>query len=394
MKYINTSTELTHEFKRLLHQYNNYYWMVAWAGDRFPLTEALSTNKQKIKKIVVGLHFYQTHPSFIEEFNSHPSVKFIKTTSGVFHSKVYLFSNSNNHWEALIGSANFTNAGFNTNNEACILINSGNNNANMYSDITNSIEKIWLQASKFTEPELEAYKISWANQKRKIDSLNGNKRSKTQETFYNIPIVKMTWKQYIDRVLRLNQDIEERIRLLEIAQEHFEKQPVFSAMPALHRKQIGGYISVGQEVNFRLFGNMNNATAFKTIVNNSPTGISRALDQIPIIGIVTKDQYNAFVKLFKEAVDGGNKYRSATRLLAMKRPDVFFGLTRANNLRLAEDFNIEGITSMNLERYWDEIVVPISESDWKIHPKPKNEMERKIAKYSAAFMDAMYYVEE
>ena len=94
MKLILKSQELREEFRKLTTEYNEFYWTVAWAGSLDSMPFEINKNSAQIKKIIVGLHFYQTHPYFIEYFLRHKGVKFIKQTTGTFHPKVYLFMNS------------------------------------------------------------------------------------------------------------------------------------------------------------------------------------------------------------------------------------------------------------------------------------------------------------
>src|SRR5690606_28833925 len=102
--------ELQKEFKRLISHYDQIYWATAWASPVEDISEVLKNNRHKIQKIVVGIHFYQTHPDFIEAFLGDEKVRFIQQPAGTFHPKLYLFSNSmNEDWELVVGSANFTN---------------------------------------------------------------------------------------------------------------------------------------------------------------------------------------------------------------------------------------------------------------------------------------------
>jgi hypothetical protein len=57
MKLVGTTTELTKEFNRLMLNYNQYLWTVAWADYNFELSNLLVSKKAKIKKLCVGLHF-------------------------------------------------------------------------------------------------------------------------------------------------------------------------------------------------------------------------------------------------------------------------------------------------------------------------------------------------
>jgi hypothetical protein len=136
---------------------------------------------------------------------------------------------------------------------------------------------------------------------------------------------------------------------------------------------------------------MKQAMIYKREINRNPQGISAALDAIPLEGEVTDENYWAFVDQFNVALEGGNKYRSGTRLLAMKRPDVFFALSRGNNVLLSADFGIPNVENMNFERYWDQVILTMRRADWYQNPLPINNFERRIERYKAAFMDAMYY---
>ena len=95
MKLIISKAELENEFKRLTRQYKQFYWATAWAGATSKLFDELKSQQDKIQKIVVGIHFYQTHPDFIEAFINHDNIKFIKQPEGTFHPKLYVFYDSN-----------------------------------------------------------------------------------------------------------------------------------------------------------------------------------------------------------------------------------------------------------------------------------------------------------
>jgi hypothetical protein len=60
--------QLCARFKSLCKQYNHFEWAVAWAGNDFEESKLLGKYSDKIDKLVVGLHFYQTHPNFIRQY--------------------------------------------------------------------------------------------------------------------------------------------------------------------------------------------------------------------------------------------------------------------------------------------------------------------------------------
>ena len=91
MRLITESSELTEAFEDLITHYDNFYCCVAWAGapKSFKAGRLLLKHSSKIKKAIVGLHFYQTHPEFISTFIDNESIRFFMETHGVFHDKIY-----------------------------------------------------------------------------------------------------------------------------------------------------------------------------------------------------------------------------------------------------------------------------------------------------------------
>lgn len=77
MKLITDRKDLQKEFIRLMNEYDEYYWTMAWASANHPCFHLLLTNRRKVKKILVGTHFYQTDPQFISEFINVTETRFI-----------------------------------------------------------------------------------------------------------------------------------------------------------------------------------------------------------------------------------------------------------------------------------------------------------------------------
>jgi hypothetical protein len=86
----------------------------------------------------------------------------------------------------------------------------------------------------------------------------------------------------------------------------------------------------------------------------------------------------------------GNFVGTATRLLALKRPDTFVCFDSMNRRELCQAFAIPQ-AGMDYDRYWDEIVERIQDSEWWLHPKPSSAIEKQISAARAAFLDSLYY---
>ncbi len=139
------------------------------------------------------------------------------------------------------------------------------------------------------------------------------------------------------------------------------------------------------------FGSMKGAGMFSKLINDNNELISLALDEIPVNGQITKTNYDSFLEYFQLALPG-NYLATSTRLLAMKRPDVFVCYDSKNNYGLCKDFEITR-NGLNHERYWNQIILKINDSQWYQKPTPTNEMERKISLARSAFLDSLYYLE-
>ncbi len=396
MKLIISPNKLETVFKNLLKQYKHYYWATAWASSKSNLFNLLVRYKNRIEKITVGIHFYQTHPDFIEEFVNNKNVHFIQQPDGTFHPKCYLFYNTDKDWELLIGSPNFTNGAFQKNTEATVLISSKDqDSSSVYNNAIKLIYDSWENGEIFAKEDLENYRITWKNHLPKVRSLAGKYGSikKKGNPIFKVEIMYNNWDDFIAKVKKDRYHfLEKRIRVIEIAQQLFNSVKHFNQLEEDKRKFIAGIpnnLSIDGAEDWGYFGSMKGAGKFKNRIIENDKNISDALDQIPSSGQITKSQYTNFIKYFRETFNG-NYIATATRLLAMKRPDTFVCLDSKNKANLCKDFGITQ-SGIDYEKYWEDIIERIFDSDWWQNPKPKNKIEQKISNARAAFLDSIYY---
>ncbi len=392
MKLIINPTQLVKEFERLTKQYNSFYWATAWAGVGSKHFDNLLANKEKIKKVVVGIHFYQTHPDFIETFMGNKNIQFVNQPQGTFHPKLYLFHNTDNDWEILIGSSNFTKEGFSKNTEANTLLScKDNNSADFLKSAFELVENSWEISKLFTLPELLRYKTIWEIQRAKIRSLSGLYGSENSdvEPIHEVLALNMTWEEFIEKIAKdETHGIDRRLRVIEIAQELFASVKHFNELSESQRRFIAGAKTDYAE-DWGLFGSMIGRGDYvhEIILNNNE--ISIALDQIPSSGQITRKNYNDFIEHFSK-VFSGNYIGVASRLLTMKRPDVFYCLTSKNQQRFCKAFNIKK-SEIDYIGYWEHVIERIYDSEWWLNPRIRTEKEMQISKARAAFLDAIYY---
>jgi len=398
MKLITTATELEKEFRRLTKQYDHFYWATAWASSGSKLFNDLMTNKDKIQKIVVGIHFYQTHPDFIEAFLNHKKVRFIQQPEGTFHPKLYLFTDKTNKWELIIGSANFTTEAFSRNTEASLLIkHKDSNSADTYQNAIKLVEQTFSDGKTFNKTDLDKYRTTWKIHRQKIKSLSGQYGSKKGKLkpIHEVPMMSRSWDEFMNEVRNdPTHGLDRRLRVIEIAQELFESVNHFNELTEDQRKFIAGIpnkLNIYGAEDWGYFGSMKGAGIFKKKIKENDRNVSKALDQIPLSGQITKRHYDNFIKYFTQTFTG-NYIATATRLLCMKRPDTFVCFDSKNRSALCKDFGIIQ-SEMDYERYWDDIVERVYDSDWWQNPNPKNDTEEKVSEARAAFLDSLYYEE-
>ena len=401
MELITEPKLLQSTFLNLLSSYKQYYWTSAWAGVGSDPYHSLKKHTQRIKKMVVGLHFYQTHPDFIEHFINHKNVRFIKQPAGTFHPKLFLFYNSDNDWKLLTGSNNFTREAFTNNTEAAILIESTDEGGKgILKRAKLFIEEQWSESSRFDAKELADYRNMWKKQRSNIESLSGQYSSiknRAPKPAFQVGVMTMTWKEFINKVKR-EQDygIDGRLKVIGLASGLFRKVNSFHELSADERKFIAGLPNnLPENYNWGYFGSMRGFGDFAKEIGLNNKYISKSLDEVPLHGQITESHYNHFIEIFLEAFKDASKniqnpIGTATRMLAMKRPDVFVCVDSRNKKLLCEHFGILQ-TEVTIQSYWNTIVARIMDSEWWLNSTPSNSKEKKVSEARAAFLDALYY---
>jgi len=395
MKLITKNADIEKNLFRLINKYQNIAFAVAWASNGTRVFESLCNNRRNcIRKAVIGTHFYQTHPDVLESFIESKTVKFIFQKKGVFHPKIFIFWDDR-HWEALIGSANLTNGALTINSEAMLLISEKDSNvAPMKNEILQLIESYWSapDAESMSASKALSYRNLWKNQQSALKRISGQYgQVREGKAPFNTKVMGMSWAQFFDLI---RQDpfhgFEERCSLLALVQKGFQITPHFHEMGLGLRKTIAGLPTEFHE-HWAWFGSMNGAGYFHQAVNNNNMHLSKALDQIPFEGSISREHYNAYLEEFLMAFPNGRDgIGTASRLLSMKRPDYFVCFDSKNKEELCKDLGIKR-SGMNYERYWEEIIERIMGSVWWDSPRPDDKIAGMVWDGRAAMLDAIFY---
>ncbi len=381
----------------LLESCEHARWAVAWATTSAPRFKQLRRNREKIYQLTVGTQFYQTDPEFIAAFNEHPNAGFVLETSGVFQPKVYYFEHGNGHWDCVVGSLNFTDAAFSRNSEAALRINQDDADAeSTRKEITAALDKYQRLGNTLTSEELEEYREEKKRAEKNLpdiyNMIPSSGRSPKAPRPHDVGIINEGWEKFFQELNNNGKrKLMDRLKVMEEAATLFREHPRFSDFDYVNRQRIAGFVSQTRsekdELDWSWFGNMRAAGNFKQAINRNNQRISDALDHIPLEGPVERSDFEAFVDLFRSSFKNAGVV-TATRLLAMKRPDNFVCFNMANKISLCEALDIPKIVS--LDNYWSLLIDPIQDSNWWNSPEPSWIVERNVWRCRVAMLDARF----
>jgi hypothetical protein len=150
------------------------------------------------------------------------------------------------------------------------------------------------------------------------------------------------------------------------------------------RLKVGGLIDP-----YGYFGRMMGAGLFNHYMRSEPKRLDKALDHIPAKPArVSKEHFEAFVTTMQRT-KGLGRPAVGSRLLAMKRPDVFVCLDSANRAGLSESFGLSQARLNTYEGYW-ELMTLLWKCPWYSAPRPRGR-ERLVWESRVALIDALFY---
>lgn len=373
-------------------------WAVAWATPNLLVSEAL-LRPEKFARLIIGTHLYQTHPAVLDQVVKVATARVIPPTGDLFHPKVYLFKTGASV-KAVVGSHNLTDAAMNRNVEASMLID-GSYGDQALCDLRDFINRAWKDARIIDHAFLERYRSQYKARAQARESMT---------TFEEVRLPRtkgtgrapheMSWADFVQQIESCQEPpLPEWLAVLDGIQQIFARHRDLAAMSDDERRLVAGTAGRNQAlvdgVDYQLFGSMGGSGTFRGLILNAPGGVSRALDAIPFSGTVSQAEYDRFVSDFRGAFAQAKAVRTgglatATRLLAMKRPDMFVCVNAANKEDLCAHFGVHA-TSTTLNNYWERIIQPMRQTVWWKTTEPSDRREAMIWRGRAALLDVIYY---
>lgn len=392
MKVIATNAALKSNLLRLIRKYDHISFGTAWASAGTDVFAELLSAKAKITSGVIGTHFYQTDPAVLDAFVGSSHVRFVLQPEGVFHPKVFAFWTAKS-WEVLIGSANLTAGAIKTNTELSVLITHSDGSPEMLDEVLAIVKG--YEGRSISQTDADNYRRIWSTKARIRDKLVGTYGTPSSKPEVDSPVMTMDWPTFYAAIQKDSlHGFSDRLDMLDQVAKEFAKVQHFNDIPYQVRLGIAGLRSKAFK-NSEWFGSMTGAGKFYKHMNASEPAFSIALDAIPTTGAVTKDQYDTFVKEFVRGFPGGRHgLGTATRLLSMKRPDIFLCVDGQNKRKLAQDVGMVRADKLDYERYWNEVVERLQEAPWWKSAAPEGGHELKAWNARAAMLDAIFYEEK
>ena len=397
MELVTNTKKLSKTFINLTKQYRYISFATAWASTGHEAFRVLLEYQEKIQHSTIGLHFYQTDPEVLVQLQHNKNVRFILQIDGVFHPKLYLFWNTPTDWALLSGSANFTNGAFNGKNQETMLLTKGES-ADFFQEISRFLKNdCFDNAVEIGDEQIEHYRTLYHQRQKHIHTLSnhyptGNKHSEMGKSILSTNILTYSWDKYFKIIQQdKNQSFKDRLDLLGYVKEFFQNNANFLSIDSEVRKLISGLFNnarASQELDYGLFGSTNSNGNFHEKINDGNPRIAQAIDLIPLIGSVSKHDFLEYNRIFQQA-GYKNPIGVATRLLTMKRPDLFFCFNGANKEKICAELGLP--KNLNAERYWDEILLRIYDTAWFNSSRPQDTIEQKAWDGRVALIDCIYY---
>lgn len=384
--------------KKLIKKHEKISIAVAW-GACAPVGEELLRHKAKFREVIVGVNAAFSDPDFIDGLIGVRNAYVAKEKKGIFHPKIYYFQ-TGGQVEVVVGSSNFTNGGLTKNTEANILLR-GCDDDEIFKNISNKISEYASLGHPVTQKIADLYRRHVDVQKKKARVKDPVLPGEKTWGAVTSELATMSWQEFYDLAKRdENHDFTKRLCLIRKVQIMFSGNRQFSDFSISERRGVAGILGHAEakknglgEYDWGWFGWMQQALGLPGVIEKPETEISLALDCIPLGEEVTRDQYDEFVKIYKKALSpspNGNPIATATRFLAMKRPDQFVCVTTANRKKLAHRLGYSWST-LTLDNYWDRIVEPVRQAPWYNAAAPKGTQKRALWSARVAMLDAICY---
>lgn len=251
---------------RLMRNYDEFHWAVAWATDTRWAEALAKHHAHKMVRVVIGTDFNHTSPALLRTLQGSSSVKAAASQPGcTFHPKVFVFT-AGDRAAAVVGSSNFTRGGLERNQEASLFLE-GSRADPVLNGLIGDVAQWWKQGQKLTPEFLDGYELQFKLTKKHREALADSKvapRCKARPGAKFADILDWNWADYESNVLG-RKKADERLRVLVAAGNIFAQcgsldrmtTPQLRALCGVASEQEIGAMPQGEQAHWAWFGDMN-----------------------------------------------------------------------------------------------------------------------------------------
>ncbi|MCT4334315.1 phospholipase D family protein [Paracoccus sp. YLB-12] len=392
------STSTARKLSALIRKHDKISVAVAWGGIT-AVAEELLAHSDKFESVLLGVDFSATEAALIDRLVDVPNAFVARNRPGCFHPKIFYFETGQKA-EAIVGSANFTRGGLGPNFEVGVHAKGARDNP-FFVQVRNQINAYAPLRLTITSVLADSYrrqaKAAAGKSRPKNPILPDDRKGWTR---VNSPLATMEWSEFVKFARRDEyHDFKKRMLLIRSIQQILSRTPSFANVSAAEAKGIAGVLGKNEaeaegltNLDWGWFGSMGGAGTFAKLIGIKDGALAAALDAIPRRGNVTEIQFNDYIVAFTAAFSNSSRVARlapATRLLAMKRPDVFVCVNGGNRSGLAKALNFAP-TTIKLENYWDRVIEPIRQAPWYTVERPAGR-DTELWDARVAMLDAIYY---
>lgn len=381
---------------QLIKSCKSFSIAVAWATSN-KVFKAIQKHQNKLEMMIVGIDFWQTHPVVLTWMqNSGKSNMYIgQCQGGIFHPKVFYFEfdNQKEHNTLIIGSANLTSAAFSRNEEACVGVKIDKSDDSGLS----MLAKWRKNGIPIVDYDIDEYRKNYLTKGRVVRkslSIIGCEEFRDYPDLLSLTFDDYYWLCTQDPYHYFNM----RLDLLDFGQTSPLSQGQFQCIAG-----IGNAPTPNHQLGWGLFGSMQAEASFRSTVLKNWKPLHDFYQKLPSQGYIGRQTAKQFIDVVENHINinFGNQYNkknhlsAASRLLAMKRPDLFFCVNGANCSRLANDLGMtvagkRGIKT--IDGYLDAVEI-LQQSTWGSTSLPTAGTKNEIRCWEGriAMIDALYY---
>ncbi|MBB1354073.1 hypothetical protein H5072_08470 [Pseudoalteromonas sp. SR45-5] len=208
------------------------------------------------------------------------------------------------------------------------------------------------------------------------------------------PVVSVFVEQHKDVIA-----LDEQLRLVDYIKsirEQSLKDMIPEDLLAFSGKHMASLDPSTYNFDVEWFASTKSAKSFHQMLGDLPGAFDDALVNIPLEGDITQYEYQQFVAAYSKIFTDNNEKPTlapATRLLAMRRPDIFTPITNNRLDALCGALGVSKLKNSDFERYWQDIVKGIQAMSWYKMAKPSNELEAQLVAIKALIPCFFHYAD-